>query len=174
MIIKRQSVYAAATLALVCLSLLYSCSKSSSNQLGTAATDINLQFEQKYIVSLGSPAGPYALPYADTIVFHSNNTITESSGSQSATYNVAYIPELSALASVYSNGAALVVALSSKSILNNGFPVFNGALGNDTASIATYETGTIATNGKPTLGCQIFTGYSGTLADYTYLWFIKE
>ena len=154
--------------------ILYGCKKSSDNTLSTAATDMGLQFEQKYIVSLDSATPPYVLPHADTIVFHANSTITESSGSQSVTYAVAYVAQLNELATVYLNGAALVVALKSQSIYSNNFPVFNGALGTDTAVVATYETGTIAAGGTPALGCKIFTGTTGSFANYEYLWFIKE
>jgi hypothetical protein len=157
------------TLILLSLLFLFSCKKKDSptpeQTLVSQGNSIGLQFEHKYHIA-DSPL----LIGNDSVVFHSNGTISESEMFSDTAYAVSYIFTSGNSSAIFEGGNAirLYIPGALPNVKSFGL-LFQSALytqeHKDTMTLATFVSGDAVTNNKPTLAIQA--GYNSGI---TYLW----
>lgn len=124
---------------------------SSRNELQLTSNNIGLELETKYLYD-GINGG------IDSIVFHSNGTITEyhmlTLGLKSykdTTYKIEYIISKDNSTSILKDGICIKYYIPNNAG-SNDYAFYDLLKWNDTANIGTYLQGDIVKNNKPTLG----------------------
>lgn len=148
--------------------LCVGCKKSKNNptpsqSIQSVADKIGLKFEQPYqflLYSLG-----FTNPEIDTVIFHSNNTITENYKGNIYTYFSSDSIVATNSASILQNGLSINVYDTSKNNYYKGL-ISNYSGGgpgysNYNAVIGVYLSGNIPIANQPTLGIS-FANYSGS------------
>lgn len=125
--------------------ILFGCKKSDSlinASYAGASSSIGLQFEQPYKMTIYCDAGPYS----DTIIFHSNNTITENGipclakRDTSFTYPVEITVTTNYTAFNVSNNTSIEIGIKDYSPVST-LMQYMGKTGQ--ANVAFYESGPI-------------------------------
>jgi len=135
---------------LLCIGCKKKEDSKKTEDINSVASIIGLQFEHRYKIST------YSNPAvgSDTIMFHSNGTITESRGVYGdTTYPAVMVIGSNGSTAILKDGYSIKVKIQSANHLSKYAFMKQQALSGDSVTVSTFLSGDIAVNNTAHLGC---------------------